>query len=106
MRKEMSELSDIMKDKTEQEIVDLEAIDRANENRIKIYRFNDLILRYLQDNEITIDQLNKEDIETMTRDMTERDKYILIKQVVKAIETNYWKPIQWIKENHKCVLFD
>ena len=106
MRKEMAELSDIMKDKREQELVDLEAIDRANENRVKIYKFNDMILKYLKENEMTIDQISKGDIEILTKDMVEWDKYIFIKQVVKAIETNYWKPIQWIRDNKKFVLFD
>ena len=105
-RKIFSEMSDIMKDKTEQEQVDLEAIDRANQERLKVRLFNKQIIEYLKANKLTIDKVSKEDVERMTAKLTEQDKYVFIKQVVKWIETNYWKPIQRVKENHKCVLFD
>ena len=106
MWKMMFELSDMMKDKETQDILDLEAIDRAKQNRAKIYIYNDKIVKYLENKWLTIDKVTKHDVEEMTKDLKEHDKYIFIKQLVKAIETNYWKPIQWIKDNKKCVLFD
>lgn len=105
-RKVFAEMSDIMKDKIEQEQVDLEAIDRAKQERAKIKVFENRIQKYLISKWISIDKLSKWDLEAMTSKLTDEDKYLFIKQVVKWIETNYWKPIQWIKENHKCVLFD
>ena len=76
-------MSDIMKDKTEQEQVDLEAIDRANQERLKVRLFNKQIIEYLKANKLTIDKVSKEDVERMTAKLTEQDKYVFIKQVVK-----------------------
>ena len=104
--KVFAEMSDIMKDKTEQEQVDLEAIDRANQERVKIKVFEWMIHKYLKEKWLSIDKVSKENLEEMTSKLNDKDKYLFIKQVVKWIETNYWKSIQWIKENHKCVLFD
>lgn len=104
--KVFAEMSDIMKDKTEQEQVDLEAIDRANQERLKIKVFEWMIQEYLRNKWISIDKLKKDDLEEMTSKLADKDKYLFIKQVVKWIETNYWKPIQRVKENHKCVLFN
>lgn len=104
--KVFAEMSDIMKDKKEQEQVDLEAIDRANQERAKIKIFEKMIQKYLKSKWLSIDKVSKSNVEEMTSKLDDKDKYLFIKQVVKWIETNYWKPIQWIKENHKCVLFD
>lgn len=102
----MSEISDIVKDNPEQEEIDLAEIDRAKMERVKIFRYNTMILKYLDRNKKRVDEITKQDVENLTEDMSTADKHLFIKQVVKAIETNYWKPIQRVKENNKCALFN
>jgi hypothetical protein len=53
-----------------------------------------------------IDMLSKEDIAIMTEWMDTIDRTLFLDQVKSALETTYGKPMKWIIENNKSILFD
>lgn len=67
--------------------------------------FNNLIRDYLRKNHISIEEITKKDINYLGKKYNEKDREILIQQVMYHLETNFWKPLKRIKENDKCALF-
>jgi len=50
--------------------------------------------------------LSKEDIVIMTDWMDTLDKTLFMDQVKYSLETTFGKPIKWIVENNKSILFN
>lgn len=50
--------------------------------------------------------LSKEDIAIMTEWMDTLDKTLFLDQVKYTLETAYGKPIKWIVQNNKSILFN
>lgn len=102
----MSEIEEMFKPKSEYEIINDEDVVKAREIRLWRDYFNRVIRKYLADNHMEIKDFGKEDIAKITAQYTLKQKEVFMQQVIKTLETNYWKPIKRVRENHKSVLFD
>lgn len=49
--------------------------------------------------------LSREDIVIMTENMDPMDKTLFMDQVKYSLETTWGKPIKWIVQNNKSILF-
>lgn len=106
MWKELRDLNDLMKEEPYREKIKIEDIDRAKRKRYKKEVYRKMIYNYLRKYNKSIWLLSKEDIVIMTEWMDTIDKTIFMDQVKYCLETNWWKPMKWIIENHKSILFD
>ena len=102
----MSDLNDLIKEEPYREKIKVEEIDRIKKKRYKkeVYRLK--IRNYLREHNKSIWQLSKEDIVILTEGMDTIDKTLFMDQVKYTLETNRWKPIKWIIQNNKSVLFN
>jgi hypothetical protein len=65
-----------------------------------------MIHNYLKKYHKWINLLSKEDIAIMTEWFDTIDKTLFLDQVKYTLETTYGKPIKWIIQNNKSILFD
>jgi hypothetical protein len=65
-----------------------------------------MIHNYLRKYKKGIWMLSKEDIVIMTEWMDTLDKTLFMDQVKYSLETTFGKPIKWIVENNKSILFN
>jgi hypothetical protein len=65
-----------------------------------------MIHNYLKKYHKGINLLSKEDIAIMTEWFDTIDKTLFLDQVKYTLETTYGKPIKWIIQNNKSILFD
>ena len=102
----MNDLNDLIKEEPYREKIKVEEIDRLKKKRYKkeVYRLK--IRNYLREHNKSIWQLSKEDIVILTEWMDTIDKTLFMDQVKYTLETNRWKPIKWIIQNNKSVLFN
>lgn len=107
MRKELKDLSDMMKsEELHDDEADFERLKKAVEKRHKLEYFDRRIRNYLRKNKIWIHELDKRWLDEMMEWLTERDQKLFIDQVIWALKINFWKSLQRIKDNHKSVLLD
>lgn len=101
----LRDIDDLLKEEPEKEIVKIEDIDRAKKKRYKKEVFRQMIYNYLRKYKKGIWMLSKEDIAIMTEWLDAMDKTLFMDQVKYCLETNWWKPIKWIIQNNKSILF-
>ena len=101
----MQELSDMMKPEHTPSIDDRLLQNQLREREVRDY-FNQQIYTYLRLNHKGMWQLTMEDFEKMTEKYNSRQKQVFQEQLIKAMKTNRWKPISWIKEHNKSVLLN
>lgn len=98
-RKVFDEIDDMFKNKRPREVVDdADVVAFVEKRRLKEI-FNQVIENYLRTQKMTIDRFWKKDIKILTKDYNDIQKEIFIQQVMYHLETTYWKPIKWIREN-------
>lgn len=105
MWKELRELNEIFTPIKERQIVDDSDVVRYQKIRVAKEHFNELIRRYLKEKHISIKEITKKDINYLGKKYNEKDREILIQQVMYHLETTFGKPLKWIRENDKCALF-
>lgn len=105
MRQVMRDLNDLIKEEPYREKINIEEISRQKAKRYKKEVYRRIIRNYLRKNHRGIWTLSKEDIAILTEGMNTMDRSIFMDQVKYTLETNRWKPIKWIIQNNKSVLF-
>ena len=105
MWKELVEINEMFTPIKERHVVDDSDVVRYQKIRVAKEHFNNLIRDYLKKNHISIKEITKKDINYLGKKYNERDREILIQQVMYHLETNFWKPLKRIKENDMCALF-
>lgn len=106
MRQVLRDIDDLLKEEPHKEKIKIEDIDRAKRKRYKQEVYRQMIRNFLRKYNKPIWMLSKEDIAIMTEWMDTIDKTLFMDQVKYSLETNWGKPIKWIVQNHKSILFD
>lgn len=105
MWKELQELNEIFTPMKERVIVDDADVVRFRRIRLAKEHFNKVIDKYLKENGKSISEISKRDVNLLGKSYTIQDREILIQQIMYRLETNYGKPLKWIRENNKSALF-
>lgn len=102
----MQELHDMMKPEQHQEEISTRLLEKTlHERRVRDY-FNEQIRMYLRTNHKWIWELDQKDLAEMTKDYNTKQRQVFMDQLLKAMQTNRWKPIKRIKEHNKSVLLN
>lgn len=102
----MQELSDMMKVQNTQEEIDDRLLQaKIREERVRNY-FNNQIHTYLRKNKKGMWRLDLSDYNKMTEGYTSKQKQVFMEQLLKAMQTNRWKPIKRIREHNKSILLN
>ena len=102
----LRDIDDLIKEEPYREKIKIEEIDRIKRKRYKKEVYRRMIHNYLRKYQKWIWMLSKEDIAIMTEGMDTLDKTLFLDQVKYSLETTYGKPIKWIIENNKSILFN
>ena len=105
-RQILRDINDLMKEEPYREKIKIEDIDRAKKKRYKKEVYRRMIHNFLRKYQKPIWMLSKEDIAIMTEWMDTIDRTLFMDQVKYSLETTWGKPIKWIIENNKSILFD
>ena len=105
MRKELKEINEMFTPLNEKSVIDDSDVVRYQKIRTAKLHFNALIEKYLREKHISIAEITKKDINYLGKSYNEKNREILIQQVMYFLETNFGKPLKRIKENNKCALF-
>ena len=101
----MSEIDEMFTPIQEREPVDDSEVINFAKNRVKKEYFNNVIHKYLHDNWIWIEKITKKDINILGKMYNDKDREVLIQQIMYTLETRFGKPLKRIKENNKSDLF-
>lgn len=102
----LRDLNDLIKEEPNRENVKISDIDRIKRKRYKQEVYRKMIHNYLRKYHKGIGMLSKEDIAIMTEWMDTLDRTLFLDQVKYTLETSYGKPIKWIIQNNKSILFN
>ena len=102
----LRDINDLIKEEPYREKIKIEDIDRIKRKRYKQEVYRKMIHNYLRKYQKWIWMLSKEDIAIMTELMDTLDKTLFLDQVKYSLETTYGKPIKWIVQNNKSILFN
>lgn len=102
----MRELDELIREEPYREEIKIGDIDRIKRKRYKKEVYRQMIHNYLRKYHKWIWMLSKEDIAIMTEGMDTLDKTLFMDQVKYCLETTWGKPIKWIVQNNKSILFD
>ena len=115
----LRDIDDLLKEEPHREEVRVEELSRLKAKRYKKEVYRQMIYNFLRKYHKWIWMLSKEDIAMMTEWMDTIDKTLLMTewmdtidktlfmdQVKYCLETNWGKPIKWIVQNNKSILFD
>lgn len=102
----LRDINDLVKEEPYREQIKVEEISRLKAKRYKKEVYRQMIYNYLRKYQKGIAMLSKEDIAIMTEWMDTIDRTLFLDQVKYCLETNYWKPIKWIVQNNKSILFN
>lgn len=102
----LRDLNDLIKEEPYREKIKIEDIDRIKRKRYKQEVYRMMIHNYLRKYHKGINLLSKEDIAIMTEWMDTLDRTLFLDQVKYTLETTYGKPIKWIIQNNKSILFN
>lgn len=102
----LRDINDLIKEEPYREKIKIEDIDREKRKRYKKEVYRKMIRNYLRKYNKPLSLLSKEDIAIMTEWFDTIDKTLFLDQVKKSLETTYGKPIKWIIQNNKSILFD
>lgn len=105
MWKELRELNELLKEEPYKEKIKIDEIDRQKRKRYKKEVYRQMIHNYLRKYHKPIWMLSREDIVIMTENMDPMDKTLFMDQVKYSLETTWGKPIKWIVQNNKSILF-
>jgi len=100
----MDEIESMYHYKEKEEVNDTE-IKRAKEIRNTRLYFDNLIRIYCRENKKAVFEITKEEVSEITKNYTALQKELFIKQLIKNIETNFWKPIKVLQETKDIALF-
>lgn len=89
----------------EREVIDDSDVVRYQKIKVAKEHFNNLIRDYLKKKHISIAEITKKDINYLGKNYNEKDREILIQQIMYHLETSFGKPLKRIKENNKSALF-
>jgi hypothetical protein len=89
MWKELVEINEMFTPIKERHVVDDSDVVRYQKIRVAKEHFNNLIRDYLRKNHISIKEITKKDINYLGKKYNERDREILIQQVMYHLETNF-----------------
>ena len=101
----LKDINDLIKEEPLRHEADLEGLKRSMTKRRKAESYRQVIYNYLRKYHKPIWMLSKEDIAIMTEGLDTLDKSLFLDQVKYCLETNWWKPIKWIIQNNKSILF-
>lgn len=101
----LRDINDLVKEEPYREKIKIEDIDRAKRKRYKKEVYRKMIYNYLRKYNKWIGMLSREDIAIMTEWMDTIDRTLFLDQVKYCLETNWWKPMKWIIQNNKSILF-
>ena len=102
----LRDINDLIKEEPYREKIKIEDIDRIKRKRYKQEVYRRMIHNYLRKYQKWIWMLSKEDIAIMTEWMDTLDKTLFLDQVKYTLETTFGKPIKWIVQNNKSILFN
>ena len=106
MRQILRDINDLIKEEPHREEIRIADIDRIKKKRYKQEVYRKMIHNYLRKYKKWIDLLSKEDIAIMTEWFDTLDRTLFMDQVKYCLETNWGKPIKWIVQNNKSILFN
>lgn len=101
----LRDINDLIKEEPYREKIKIEDIDRIKRKRYKQEVYRKMIHNYLRKYQKWIWMLSREDIAIMTEWMDTIDKTLFMDQVKYTLETTFGKPIKWIVQNNKSILF-
>ena len=101
----LRDINDLIKEEPYREKIKIEDIDRIKRKRYKQEVYRKMIHNYLRKYQKWIWMLSREDIAIMTEWMDTIDKTLFLDQVKYTLETTFGKPIKWIVQNNKSILF-
>lgn len=101
----LKDINDLIKEEPHRHEADLEWLKRSMEKRRKAESYRNTIYNYLRKYHKWIGMLSREDIVIMTEWMNAIDKTIFLDQVKYCLETTWGKPMKWIVQNNKSILF-
>ena len=104
-RKVMSEINEMFTPIQQREPIDDTDVINFAKNRVRKEYFNQVIHKYLKENHIWIEHFSKKDINILGKMYNDKDKEVLIQQVMYTLETRFGKPLKRIKDNNKSALF-
>lgn len=102
----LRDINDLIKEEPYRENIKVEELSRGKAKRYKKEVYRQMIYNRLRKYNKPIWMLSKEDIAIMTEWMDTIDRTLFLDQVKYCLETNYGKPIKWIIQNDKSILFD
>lgn len=105
MRKELREINEMFTPIKERQVIDDSDVVRYQKIRVAKQHFNLLIEKYLKEKHLSIAEITKKDINYLGKKYNEKDREILIQQILYFLETNFGKPLKRIKENNMSALF-
>lgn len=105
-RQVINDLSDLIKEEPYREEIKVNSIAREKAKRYKKEVYRRMIRNYLRKYHKPIGMLSREDIVILTEWMDPIDKTMFMEQVKYTLETNWWKPMKWIIQNNKSILFN
>lgn len=105
MRRELSDINDLIREEPIKQEVDIEWLKRSINKQQKKEMFRQAIYNYLRKYNKWIDLLSREDIGIMTEWMDTLDRTMFMDEVKHCLETNWGKPIKRIIQNNKSILF-
>lgn len=102
----LRDINELITEEPKREEIKIGEIDRIKRKRYKKEVYRQMIHNYLRKYQKWIWMLSKEDIAIMTEGMDTLDKTLFMDQVKYCLETTWGKPIKWIVQNNKSILFD
>lgn len=102
----MRDLKDLIQEEPYREKIKIEELSRLKAKRYKKEVYRKMIHNYLRKYNKGIGMLSREDIAIMTEWFDTIDKTLFLDQVKYCLETTWWKPIKWIVQNNKSILFN
>ena len=105
MWKELIEINEMFTPLKERHVVDDSDVVKFQKIRVAKEYFNNKIREYLKEKHLSIKEITKKDINYLGKNYNEKDREVLIQQIMYHLETSFGKPLKRIKENDKCALF-
>lgn len=106
MWKELRDINEMFTPVKERKVIDDSDVIKFAKNRVRKQYFNEIIDKYLRENHIWIENLSKKDINILGKKYNDKDREVLIQQIMFTLETRFGKPLKRIKDNKKSALFE
>lgn len=106
MWKELRDINEMFTPVKDRKVIDDSDVIKFAKNRVRKQYFNEIIDKYLRENHIWIENLSKKDINILGKKYNDKDREVLIQQIMFTLETRFGKPLKRIKDNKKSALFE